>query len=98
MERVRGRLLPHAYSVLVFAALVCTLAVKLFHACRYGLLREYPSWILTDIGVLVCLNALLVVACQRWPRKGVIRGALLIALAVCMWAMTNAGWLIRTGA
>jgi lipoteichoic acid synthase len=94
---VHARLLPHASSVLVFAALFCTLAAKLFHAWRYGLLVEYPSWILADIGVLVCLDAGLAVACQRWPRKGVVRGALLIALAVWTWAMTNAGWLIRTG-
>jgi len=90
-------LAPRAWSVIVFGALFCSLAVKLFHALRYGLLREYPSWILTDIAVLLTLEVILALICYRWPRKAVWRGAMIFAAIVCTWSVTNAGWLIRTG-
>ena len=90
-------LAPRAWSAIVFAALFCSLAVKLFHALRYGLLREYPSWILTDIAVLMGVEVVLALVCYRWPRKAVWRGAMIAAAIVCTWSFTNAGWLIRTG-
>ena len=90
-------LAPRAWSVIVYGALFCSLAVKLFHALRYGLLREYPSWILTDIAVLLTLEVILALICYRWPRKAVWRGAMIFAAIVCTWSVTNAGWLIRTG-
>jgi arylsulfatase A-like enzyme len=92
-----GRLAPRAYSVIVFGALLCNLAAKLFHAARSGLLREYPSWICTDIAVLLTIEAALAVIVYRRPTKAVIRGVLLFAAAVCAWSVMNAGWLIRTG-
>ena len=68
-------LAPRAYSVIVFGALLCNLAAKLFHAGRYGLLREYPSWICTDIAVLVLVEAALALIClwaadQRRDSRG----------------------------
>ena len=90
-------LAPRAYSVIVFGALLCNLAAKLFHAGRYGLLREYPSWICTDVGVLVMVEAVLAVIAYRRPTKGVIRGVLVFAAVLCAWSVMNAGWLIRTG-
>jgi len=90
-------LAPRAWSAIVFAALFCSLAVKLYHALRYGLLREYPSWILTDIAVLMGVEVVLALACYRWPRKAVWRGAMIVATVVCTWSVTNAAWLIRTG-
>jgi hypothetical protein len=36
-------LAPRAYSVIMFGALFCTLAVKFHHAWRIGLLDEYFS-------------------------------------------------------
>ncbi len=92
-----GLLAPRAWSVIVFAALFCSLAVKFYHALRYGLLREYPSWILTDIAVLLSLEVVLALICYRWPRKAVWRGAMIAAAIVCTWSVINAGWLIRTG-
>jgi lipoteichoic acid synthase len=96
-EMVQGALVPRAYTVIVFGALLCNLGAKLFHAGRYGLLREYPSWICTDIGVLLMVEAGLALLAYRWPRKGVIRGVLILAGVVCAWSVMNAGWLIRTG-
>jgi lipoteichoic acid synthase len=90
-------LAPRAYSVIVFGALLCNLAAKLFHAGRSGLLREYPSWICTDIAVLLTIEAALAVIVYRRPTKAVIRGVLLFAAVVCAWSVMNAGWLIRTG-
>jgi hypothetical protein len=94
---VRYGLAPRACSVLIFASLVCNLGAKLFHAERCGLLGEYPSWILSDVAVLVSLDAVLALICHRWPLKAVIRGALALAAAVCAWSIMNAGWVIRTG-
>jgi lipoteichoic acid synthase len=92
-----GGLAPRACSAIMFGALGCNLAVKLFHAARYGLLREYPSWILTDIAVLLTLEAALALICYRRPTVRVLRGATIFAAVVCTWSVMNAGWLIRTG-
>lgn len=83
--------------MIIFAALFCSLAVKLYHALRYGLLREYPGWILSDIAILLSLEVVLSSVCYRWPRKAVWRGAMIAAAVVCAWSVINAGWLIRTG-
>jgi hypothetical protein len=96
-EALRAALAPRAYSVILFGALFCNLAVKLFHAERSGLLGEYASWVLTDIAVLVLLDAGLSLICHRWPTKGVIRGALIFAALICTWSVMNGCWLIRTG-
>ena len=88
---------PRAYSVILFGALFCNLAVKLFHAAWSGLLREYPSWICTDIAVLLTIEAAVALVCYRWPKRGVVRGATIFAAIVCTWSVMNAGWLIRTG-
>jgi phosphoglycerol transferase MdoB-like AlkP superfamily enzyme len=97
LRRLHGALAPRAWSVIVFAALFCSLAVKLYHALRYGLLREYPGWILSDIAILLSLEVILALICYRWPRKAVWRGATIAAAVVCTWSVMNAGWLIRTG-
>jgi lipoteichoic acid synthase len=88
---------PRAYTAIVFGALLCNLAAKLFHAGRYGLLHEYPGWICTDVAVLVMVEAALAVIAWWRPTKGVIRGVLVFAAVVCTWSVMNAGWLIRTG-
>jgi len=90
-------LAPRAWSAIVYGALFCSLAVKFYHAARYGLIREYPSWILTDVAVLLGLEVVLALACYRWPRKAVWRGATIAAAIVCTWSIMNAAWLIRTG-
>jgi hypothetical protein len=90
-------LAPRAYTVIMFAALFCNLTVKFYHAARYGLLREYPSWIFTDIAVLVTLETALALVCYRWPRKGTLRAVTIVAAVICAWSVINAGWLIRTG-
>lgn len=88
---------PRAYSVIMFAALFCTLSVKFFHAWRNGLVGEYFGWVLADIAVLGGIEVILAIVCFRWPRRWVIRAALVFAAIVCTWSVMNAGWLIRTG-
>jgi hypothetical protein len=100
--RVYGRALyeataPHAHTIIIFAALFCNLAVKLFHAGRSGLLPEYPKWILTDLAVLLTIEAALSLLCYRRPTIRTLRIAMVIAAIVCTWSVLNAGWLIRTG-
>jgi len=97
IRRFYGVLAPRAYSVIMFAALFCTLAVKLFQAWRNGLVGEYVGWILADIAVLGGIEVILAIVCFRWPRRWVIRAALVFAAIVCTWSVMNAGWLIRTG-
>jgi len=81
----------------MLAALFCTLTVKLFHSWRYGLLDEYPGWIMADLSVLIAIEVILALVCFRWPKKAVVRPATVIAAVVCTWSVMNAGWLIRTG-
>lgn len=94
---LHGLLVPRAYTVILFAALFCNLAVKLFHAARSGLLAEYPSWILTDLGILLTVEAALALACYRWPTRRTVRGAMITAAVLCTWSVMNAGWVVRTG-
>lgn len=92
-----GLLARRAYSVITFAALFCTLAVKLFHSSRMDLANEYTGWILADIAVLVVIEVVLAVVCFRWPRRWVIRSAVIFAAVICTWSVMNAGWVLRTG-
>lgn len=96
-QTLYGALAPRAHTVLIFGALFCTLAVKLYQAIYYGLLHEYPGWILTDIAVLLTIDVVLTLACYRWPRRWVRRTATVIAAVVCTWSVMNAGWVIGTG-
>src|SRR4030042_6291700 len=97
IRRFYNLVAPRAYSIIVFCALFCTLAVKLFHSRRYGLQSEYFSWILNDISVLLGIEVILASVCFLWPRKSIIRLATIIAAVVCTWSVMNAAWLIRTG-
>src|SRR4030042_4842525 len=90
-------LIERAYSVLLIAALFCTLFVKLYHALRYQLVEEYCSWILSDISFLLFIEVILALTCFRWPRKWGIRTAIILAALLCTWSVLNAGWIIRTG-
>jgi len=90
-------LFPRAHSVILFGALFCTLAVKFYHSHRYSLTGEYFGWILLDISFLLAIEAVLSLACFRWPKKWVVRTSMIIAAIVCTWSVMNAGWLIRTG-
>ncbi len=97
VRRLYALLAPRAYSVIMFGALFCTLAVKFFHAWRIDLLNEYFSWIFTDIFVLLGIEVILALLCFRWPHRWLIRAACVCAAVVCTWSIMNAGWLIRTG-
>jgi hypothetical protein len=97
IRRLYGLLAPRAYSILIFAALFCTLVVKFFHSWRCNLTNEYSSWILSDISVLLGIEVILSLICFRWPQRWVIRTAIVISAIVCTWSVMNAGWLIRTG-
>lgn len=92
-----GFLARRGFSIIMFGALFATLAVKFFHSYRSGLVPEYPSWIFTDIVVLLAIEVVLVLICFRWPTRAVIRTATIIAAVVYTWSLMNAGWLIRTG-
>ena len=97
LSRLQGFLAPRAYSVIMLAALFCSLTVKLFHSWRYDLLDEYMSWIMADLSVLIAIEVILALICFRWPRRAVVRSATIFAAVVCTWSVMNAGWLIRTG-
>lgn len=97
IRRLYSILAPRAYSVIMFIALFCTLAVKLFHSWRNSYLSEYLGWILLDISFLLIVEVTLALICFRWPKRWVLRTATVIAAVVCTWAVMNAGWLIRTG-
>jgi len=97
ISRLYNLLAPRAYTVIMFGALFCTLAVKFFHAWRIGLVNEYFGWILADISVLLGIEVVLAAVCFRWPQRWVIRAACVIAAVVCTWSVMNAGWLVRTG-
>jgi arylsulfatase A-like enzyme len=86
-----------AYSVIMFAALFANLGVKFFHAWRYDLLHEYPSWIFTDVAVLVTAEAVMALACYRRPTVAVLRSVIVLAVVICTWSVVNAAWVIRTG-
>jgi len=97
VRRLYRLLAPRAYSVIIFGALFCTLAVKLFHSWRCGLVYEYLGWILADISVLLGVEIILAIICFRWRRRWVIRVATVVAATVCIWSVMNAAWLVRTG-
>ena len=97
IRRLYSFLAPRAYSVIMFGALFCALAVKFFHSWRMSLVNEYPGWVLADIAVLLGIEVVLAAACFRWPRRWVVRAAIGISAVVCTWSVMNAGWLIRTG-
>jgi len=97
IRRLYNLLAPRAYSTIMFGALFCILAVKLFHSWRYSLLSEYLSWVLADISFLLVVEVILALVCFRWPKRWVLRTSTIIAAVVCTWSVMNAGWLIRTG-
>jgi phosphoglycerol transferase MdoB-like AlkP superfamily enzyme len=97
VRRLYAILAPRAYSVIMFGALFCTLAVKFYHARRIELLDEYPGWILDDIAVLLGIEVILALLCLRWPHKWLIRIACICAALICTWSVLSAGWLVRTG-
>jgi glucan phosphoethanolaminetransferase (alkaline phosphatase superfamily) len=97
VRRLYALLAPRAYSVIMFGALFCTLAVKFFHAWRIGLLNEYFSWIFADISVLLGIEVILALLCFRLANRWVIRTACICAAVICTWSVMNAGWLVRTG-
>ncbi|MGB2865448.1 MAG: LTA synthase family protein [Sedimentisphaerales bacterium] len=97
LSLLQGFLAPRAYSVIMLAALFCSLMVKLFHSWRYDLLDEYLGWIMADLSVLIAIEVILSLVCFRWPKKAVVRSATVFAAVVCTWSVMNAGWLIRTG-
>jgi len=84
-------------TVIIFAALVYTISVKFFHACRLDLTGEFFHWILDDLAVLLTIELLLSGLCFRFLSKAVVRIAVFIAAIVCTWSVMNAGWIIRTG-
>lgn len=95
--RLYSLLAPHAYCIIIFGALFCSMAVKLFHSWRVNMVNEYPNWISADIATLISIEVVLAIVCFRWPIRWVIRSATIFAAIVCTWSVMNAGWLIRTG-
>ncbi|OHB73773.1 MAG: hypothetical protein A2Z25_00855 [Planctomycetes bacterium RBG_16_55_9] len=83
--------------MILFGAIFCTLAVKLFHSQRCNLTDEYLGWVLSDVSFFVAVEVVLSLVCFRWPKMWVKRTATIFAAIVCTWSVMNAGWLIRTG-
>jgi len=92
-----GFIAPRAYSVLIFAALLCTLAAKFFQACRIGTIAVCFRWVLSDVSVLLFAEIALALVCFRWRRKRVFRTATVAAAVACTWSVIYAGYLIRMG-
>ena len=90
-------ILAHAYSAIMFGALICTLLVKFYQAVRMEMTRDYYKWILSDIVILLSIEIILAVVCYKWRRRAVIRGANIFAAVICTWSVMNGGWIIRTG-
>ena len=84
-------------TLIMFGALFCTLAAKLFHAYRMNFINEYPGWVAADIIVLMTVELVLAILCFRWHLRRVIRTAMIIAVVICTWSVINAAWLIRMG-
>ncbi len=97
LRRLYAVLAPRAFSAIIFGALFCNLAVKLFHAIRQNYVDEYFRWILMDIVILLGIEVVLSVIYFRWHRRWVFRAITIFAAVVCTWSVINAGWLIRTG-
>ena len=97
IRRLFTLLAPRAYTVIMFGAIFCTLAVKLFHSLRCNLVYQYFGWILSDLSVLLGIEIVLAAICFRWPRRWIVRAVTVFAALVCTWSVINAGWLIRTG-
>jgi phosphoglycerol transferase MdoB-like AlkP superfamily enzyme len=97
LTRAYNLLAPRAYSVIIYGALFCTLAVKLFHSWRYDLLDNYLGWILLDLSFLLSVEVVLSLVCFWRPSKWIMRIAIMVAAVICTWSVINAGWLIRTG-
>ena len=97
IRRLYSFLSVRAYSVIMFGALLCTLAVKFFHSWRTGLANECFNWVLADIAVLLGVEVVLAIACFYRPHRWVLRTAIGVAAVVCTWSVMNAGWIIRTG-
>ncbi len=97
IQRLYGLLAPRAYSVIMFCALFCTLAVKLFHSFRNELLGEYFGWILADVSILLGIEVVLSLICFRRPGKKVVRSVTIFAAVICTWSVMSAGWVIKTG-
>ncbi|HUS74229.1 MAG TPA: sulfatase-like hydrolase/transferase [Sedimentisphaerales bacterium] len=97
IRRLYSFLAARPFSVIMFGAIFCTLAVKFFHSWRNNLVNEYVGWILADISVLLGIEVILALVCFGWPRKLVVRIATIFAAIVCTWSVMNASWLIRMG-
>jgi len=97
IRRLYGLFAPRAHTIIIFSALVFTLGAKFYQSYRYGLVREYPSWILADTSFLLGVELALTLACLRWPHAWVMRICNLLASAITTWAVINAAWLVRNG-
>ncbi|MBL7152509.1 MAG: LTA synthase family protein [Phycisphaerae bacterium] len=95
--RLYGLMAPRAYSVIMFGALFCTLAVKLFQAYRVSKMGEYFGWVLADIAFLFLAEIVLALIYFRWTRKWVYRLVTGLAAIICTWSVVYAGYLIRMG-
>ena len=51
--------LSRSYSLIIWAALFCTLTVKLAHAVRYNITGDYFTWILSDVAFFLMVEVLL---------------------------------------
>lgn len=92
-----GVLAPRAYSAIIFGALFCNLAAKLFRAISLDILDQYFGWILSDIAVLLAIEAVFSFIYFKWPKRSVIRIVTIASAFICIWSVINAAWLIRTG-
>ncbi|OHB55324.1 MAG: hypothetical protein A2Y07_07425 [Planctomycetes bacterium GWF2_50_10] len=96
-SRIMARLACRSASVIIFAALGCTILVKSYSAIRFGIPANLPSLIINDLAVLIGLELAISLAYRKFPSKFTLRLTLLIAACICTYALFNAGYLIATG-
>jgi len=97
VRKTHNVLAPHAFSVIMAAALFFTLAAKCFHAYRCSVMHEYLGWILPDLCFLLGVETVLALCCYKWRKRWIFRTATVIAALTCTWSVINAGWIVRTG-
>ncbi len=97
IRRLYGFFAPRAHTIIVFSALVFTLGAKFYQSYRYGLVREYPSWILADVSFFLTVDLLFTVLSLRWSNAWVMRTCNLLASVITTYAVINAAWLVRNG-
>jgi phosphoglycerol transferase MdoB-like AlkP superfamily enzyme len=95
--KVYSFLSSRAFSVLIFAALWCNLSAKFYRSIALHTFSDYFGWILSDVAVLLAIEAAFSFIYFKWSKRWVFRALTIFSAIICTWSVINAAWLIRTG-